>query len=164
MSRVGIRRKVKGVLKRALGADREAPPPAPPSRNAPRPASSAPDGLLFARTEPSEDVADKGRMWVQVKGLVPEEFLVGSVRPVEIFGRRYALARTGDGFHAVLDRCPHAGGSLGEGRLVRDRVACSMHELEFDVRDGSCESDPDLVATVVEVKVQDDMIFVETDR
>jgi nitrite reductase/ring-hydroxylating ferredoxin subunit len=111
-----------------------------------------------------DDTSSKGRMWVQIKGLVPDEFLPGTVRPVEIFGRRYAVARTEEGFFAALDRCPHAGGSLGEGSLEGDRIVCSMHGKEFDVHDGSCATDSDLEASVVEVKVQDDKIFVETDR
>lgn len=172
MSRFGIRRKLKGALKRALGSDQEAPPPpspapqpppARPPRNEPRPAPP-PGKPLFARSEPVDEEAGKGRIWVQVKGLVPDEFPVGTVRPVELFGRRYALARTDEGFFAALDRCPHAGGSLGEGELKGGVIACSMHGYEFDLHDGSCESDPDLVASIVEVMVQDDKIFVETDR
>ncbi len=103
-------------------------------------------------------------MWVQVKGLVPGEFPAGTVRPVEIFGRRYALARTDAGFFATADRCPHAGGSLGEGELQDGALACSMHGYRFDLSDGSCESDPDLSASIVEVKIQDSKLFLETDR
>ena len=169
MSRFGIRSKVKGAIKRALGVGKEAPPPPPPPPP-PRPRSTPPApsaeaaGPLFARSGPVDETAGKGRMWVQVKGLVPDEFLVGAVRPVEIFSRRYALARTDAGFFAALDRCPHAGGSLGEGTLRGDHIVCSMHGYEFDVRDGSCSSDPDLQASIVEVKVQEDKIFLETDR
>ena len=180
MSRFGIRRRVKGAVKRALGVRPEPEaPPAPPPREAtpaPAPASSSPspkapapapaatqDGPLFARNAASGESPGKGRIFVQVKGLRPDDVLRESVRPVEIFGRRYALARTGDGgFYALADRCPHAAGSLGEGSLDGTELACSMHGWTFDVTNGECTSGEESEVATFEVKVEDDKIFVET--
>jgi nitrite reductase/ring-hydroxylating ferredoxin subunit len=54
----------------------------------------------------------------------------------EVGGRRLAVGRTARGYFALDDRCPHAGGSLGEGDLDGERVLCPIHGYAYDVVTG----------------------------
>jgi nitrite reductase (NADH) small subunit len=58
-------------------------------------------------------------------------------RSVEVDGRRIAVFRTPDGFRAIDNACPHAGGPLSDG-IVADRcVTCPLHGLRFDLDSGA---------------------------
>ena len=48
-------------------------------------------------------------------------------------GLDLALFRVGDAVFAVDDSCPHAGGSLANGKLQGTRVACPVHGLKFEL-------------------------------
>jgi nitrite reductase (NADH) small subunit len=57
-------------------------------------------------------------------------------RTVTVDGRRIAVFRTPEGFHAIDATCPHAGGPLADG-LVADRcVTCPLHGWRFDLTSG----------------------------
>lgn len=175
MSRFGIRRKVKAALKAAIGFGAQPrpaaqPPPSPPPVASPpahAPASPRVEDPrpLFARggAHP-DDPAGKGRLWVQVRGLGPDAMQVGSVRRVEVFGRRWALARIEEGYFAVQDRCPHAGGSLAEGKLEGTLLSCPRHGWTFDVRDGTGQAGTSGSVECAAVRVQDGKVFVESNR
>jgi nitrite reductase (NADH) small subunit len=60
----------------------------------------------------------------------------GEVRCFTIAGRRLAVGRTARGFFALDDRCPHAGGSLGEGLLDGESLVCPIHGYAYDVGTG----------------------------
>jgi nitrite reductase/ring-hydroxylating ferredoxin subunit len=51
---------------------------------------------------------------------------------------RVAIFRIGDAVYAIDDRCPHAGGSLGEGTLAGTMVTCPLHGFLVDVTTGQC--------------------------
>lgn len=90
-----------------------------------------------------EDFPASGRMLVEVNR-----------RPVVVF-------RLGDEWFALLNTCPHQGGSLFEGRQIglveADRPAdyrysrageiirCPWHGWEFDIRTGQSRCRPDAV-------------------
>jgi nitrite reductase (NADH) small subunit len=58
-------------------------------------------------------------------------------RSVTVAGRRVAVFRTPDGWHAIDAACPHEGGPLADG-LVADRcVTCPLHGWRFDLRTGA---------------------------
>ena len=54
----------------------------------------------------------------------------------EIGGRRLVVGRTAQGFFALDDTCPHAGGSLSEGMLEAGAVVCPIHGYAYDVVTG----------------------------
>jgi nitrite reductase/ring-hydroxylating ferredoxin subunit len=56
----------------------------------------------------------------------------GQVLCFEIAGRRLAVGRTARGYFALDDRCPHAGGSLGEGEVDGENVLCPIHGHAYD--------------------------------
>jgi nitrite reductase/ring-hydroxylating ferredoxin subunit len=58
------------------------------------------------------------------------------ITPVEVEGRRIALARVGDEVFAVEDRCTHRDCALSEGVLEGEAVLCPCHGSEFDLRTG----------------------------
>lgn len=84
--------------------------------------------------------------------------------------------RLNDGFHALLNVCPHKGTALCEGpvcgttkttdsrKFVYDRageiVRCAWHGWEFDIRSGEFLVDASVKARTFEVTVEDDDIFV----
>lgn len=61
---------------------------------------------------------------------------------VEAVGQRIALFKLTDGYCAIEDTCPHAGGPLSEGPLADDIVACPWHGSRFNVRTGAVLTPP----------------------
>lgn len=55
---------------------------------------------------------------------------------VEVEGRRLALFRVDDRIHAIDDHCPHAGGPLSAGQVVKGVVMCPWHGWRFRLADG----------------------------
>jgi nitrite reductase/ring-hydroxylating ferredoxin subunit len=54
--------------------------------------------------------------------------------------RLVAVARLGSGRLVVVDdRCPHDGGRISDGFVDGERLVCSRHNWEFEVRGGKCE-------------------------
>jgi nitrite reductase/ring-hydroxylating ferredoxin subunit len=61
---------------------------------------------------------------------------------------------------AIADTCPHAGGSLGMGRLEGSIVTCPMHGMKFDVATGCFAGTPDSGVDSYPVKVVDGKVMV----
>jgi 3-phenylpropionate/trans-cinnamate dioxygenase ferredoxin subunit len=92
-----------------------------------------------------------------------EELPPGSRKLVTIESRSIALFNIGGEFFALLDRCPHRGGSLCKGRLTGlveakepgryvysrpgEILRCPWHGWEFDIRTGRSRCDPEKVRT-----------------
>lgn len=65
-------------------------------------------------------------------------------RPVAVtrLGEKLVLWRDGEGgVHAALDRCPHKGALLSEGRIVSGELSCPYHGFRFD-GGGQCTAIP----------------------
>lgn len=60
----------------------------------------------------------------------------GGVMTIEVEGKKLALAKLKNVYYALNDRCPHAGGSLGEGWCEGHTVVCPVHRLKFDLQTG----------------------------
>jgi 3-phenylpropionate/trans-cinnamate dioxygenase ferredoxin subunit len=87
-----------------------------------------------------------------------DEIQPGQRKIVEIGGRRVGVFNVNGEYFAVLDRCPHQGGSLCSGRqsgvvtssrpgeYVTSRsgeiIRCPWHGWEFDLRTGQSWFDP----------------------
>jgi len=61
----------------------------------------------------------------------------GTMKEVTVDGRHILLARVGDIYYAVDNRCPHAGGKLSEGKLEDTVVTCPKHGSQFDLKGGN---------------------------
>lgn len=62
-------------------------------------------------------------------------------RRVTVAGRRIAVFRTDDGYHALAADCPHAGGPLQDGLVADGCVTCPLHGWRFDLASGASLSD-----------------------
>ena len=85
----------------------------------------------------------------------------GARKRVTVGGRSIAVFNIGGELFALLDRCPHKGGSLCEGKLTGlvqspepgvyrysragEILRCPWHGWEFDVRTGKSRCDPQRV-------------------
>ena len=56
----------------------------------------------------------------------------------EISGLSVAILRDGGTVAALMDRCPHSGGSLGQGWVEESEVVCPLHRWRFRLSDGRC--------------------------
>jgi nitrite reductase/ring-hydroxylating ferredoxin subunit len=72
--------------------------------------------------------------WVSVARA--DEVPPGTVKTVWVQARGVALVNLAGRFYAVGGTCPHREGPLGEGRLVRDELACPWHGFRYDPRTG----------------------------
>ena len=61
---------------------------------------------------------------------------------------------------AISDSCPHAGGSLGMGKLDGTIVSCPVHGMKFDVITGYFAGTSDFGVAVYPAKIVDGNIMV----
>lgn len=61
---------------------------------------------------------------------------------VKAAGEQIALFKLGDGYYAIENTCPHAGGPLSEGPLAGDVVTCPWHGSRFNVMTGALLGPP----------------------
>ena len=96
----------------------------------------------------------------------------GERKLVEVRGRPIVIFNLDGEFFGLLNRCPHQGGSLCEGRLVGlieagsepgkyrysragEIVRCPWHGWEFDIRTGQSRCEPDRIrSTQYQVAVE----------
>jgi 3-phenylpropionate/trans-cinnamate dioxygenase ferredoxin subunit len=92
-----------------------------------------------------------------------KELPPGSRKLVEVAGRAIVVFNIGGEYFALLNRCPHQGGNLCEGKLIGllearepghyrytragEILRCPWHGWEFDVRTGQSYCDPDRIRT-----------------
>src|SRR5947209_2417744 len=74
--------------------------------------------------------------WVNLGHLDDDRPGLGAVR--EAAGLRLAVFRSGDEVIVFPDRCPHAGGSLGQGWIEEGEAVCPLHRWRFRLADGRC--------------------------
>lgn len=104
---------------------------------------------------------------------------VGTGRPQMVRIGKYSIGlyRTADGFHALLNVCPHRGAPLCEGLVCgttkeTDRrefvyhreneiVRCAWHGWEFDIRTGASLVDPKVKARTFKVIEEGEDLFVQ---
>ncbi len=61
---------------------------------------------------------------------------------------------------AISDHCPHAGGSLGLGKLDGKIVTCPVHGMKFDVTTGCFAGTSDFGVAAYPAKIVDGQILV----
>ena len=89
-------------------------------------------------------------------GAIPE----GRGEAFTINGRLVAVFRSGDGYFAIDDLCPHMGASLGAGEVREGIVTCPWHAWRFRVCDGTWCDNPKIKTASHEVRVVGDEIQV----
>ncbi len=92
-----------------------------------------------------------------------DELAPGEARRFDVGGRRIALARCGDAFHAVDDRCSHEDYSLAEGEVWADecQIECPRHGSTFDLLTGEpCSLPATQPVAVYEVVIDGETVSV----
>ena len=89
-----------------------------------------------------------------------EQIPDGSGAPFKATGKDVALLNVGGNICAIADTCPHAGGSLGLGKLDGNIVTCPVHRMRFDVTTGCFSGTSDLGVATYVVKVVNGKIMV----
>jgi nitrite reductase/ring-hydroxylating ferredoxin subunit len=84
----------------------------------------------------------------------------GTVRRVEVDGRRVCLANQDGEVFALDDRCLHKGGSLGDGRLHAGLVTCPLHWWRYDLRTGAVAGRPSERVATFPTRVADGRVLV----
>ena len=90
-------------------------------------------------------------------GQVPE----GGAHAVEVAGLRLAIFRDGEMFHALLGRCPHAGGEMGRGWVEDGEAVCPLHRWRFRLSTGRCTSVPGQSLHRFRCEVREGQVWVE---
>jgi len=74
-----------------------------------------------------------------------------------------AVFRTAeDKVFALHDKCPHKGGPLSQGIVHGEKVTCPLHGWNIQLADGQAVA-PDVgQAACVEVKVENDVVYLKT--
>ena len=79
---------------------------------------------------------------------------------VRVGERELAIFNLAGTFFALEGRCPHRGGSLGEGTVENGHVYCPLHGWEFDVKTGRCIGNPEKPIESLPTRVLDGQVQV----
>jgi len=66
------------------------------------------------------------------------DFPASGIASVMLGGWRILVARAGEEFRALNDRCTHAASPLSTGRLRHGAIMCPLHGARFDMASGRC--------------------------
>ena len=67
-----------------------------------------------------------------------EDVTDGRALAVVVDGLGLAIFRDGETYHALLGRCPHADGVMGEGWVEEGEAVCPSHRWRFRLTTGRC--------------------------
>jgi len=86
---------------------------------------------------------------------------IGKVTTINVGRKKICLAHTADGFFAVNDKCPHNGGSLGNGYCTAEgSVVCPVHRYHFDLRTGRAKSGLGDFVQTYPLEIRDDGVYI----
>lgn len=96
--------------------------------------------------------------FIEVTGL--EQLRPGRGLRFRVAEKDVALFNVEGNICAISDVCPHAGGSLGLGKLDGTIVICPVHGMKFDVTTGCFAGTTDFGVAAYAAKVVDGKILV----
>ncbi len=67
-----------------------------------------------------------------------EDIKEGRGITVNVDGLRVAVFRDAGAVHALLGRCPHANGTMGDGWIEDGEAVCPLHMWRFKLSTGRC--------------------------
>jgi ferredoxin-nitrite reductase len=82
------------------------------------------------------------------------EIAEGSAKLVRMKGEEMAVFRSNGHLYGIQNICPHEGGQLCKGWLENGEVVCPLHGYKFDLKTGTCSTDPKLKVKVFRLVVQ----------
>lgn len=96
--------------------------------------------------------------WFSACGVA--EIPAGRGRTIEVSGLRVALYLHGGSVVALSDRCPHQGGSLGQGWVEDGEAVCPLHRWRFKLGDGRCATMRGNSVHRFPVEVREEMVWI----
>lgn len=88
---------------------------------------------------------------------VPDGRAVG----VDVDGLGIAVFNDGGSFVALLNRCPHANGSMSQGWIEDGEAVCPLHMWRFKLKSGRCSTIQGQSLHKFACEIRDGMIWVE---
>lgn len=106
-----------------------------------------------------------------VKVADTSELTSGSKKKIYVGDKVILLSNVNGSYYAISDKCPHMGGSLGEGVLKDGIITCPKHGAKFDVKTGEAVGEAKMLLLKIKVKnnrvfplkIEGNDIFVEID-
>lgn len=89
------------------------------------------------------------------------EVPMGQRKLVLVGGKWIALFHLPEGWFAIDNACPHAGGSLSEGGIKDTVVTCPWHFWPFDLRTGRNPVIPSIRADTYPVRVHGGQVQIQ---
>jgi nitrite reductase (NADH) small subunit len=86
---------------------------------------------------------------------------LGRMKAIPAGDKRIVVIHTPRGFFALDNTCPHRGGPLVEGDIIKDEIICPWHLWGFDISTGHCAGNPEIAVATHEVRIDGDRIFVK---
>jgi nitrite reductase/ring-hydroxylating ferredoxin subunit len=84
------------------------------------------------------------------------------MKGVDVEGKRILLTNLDGNVYAVSAICTHEYTDLSAGFMIEDRVVCSLHLSQFDLRDGRVYNPhAEKPLETFNVKIEEGQIFVE---
>ena len=90
-----------------------------------------------------------------------DEVEEGRGHAVEVDGLRIAVFRDGGAYYALLGRCPHANGAMGDGWVEEGEAVCPLHRWRFKLSTGRCTSMPGQSLHKFRCEVREGRVWVE---
>ncbi|MFZ5478499.1 MAG: Rieske (2Fe-2S) protein [Myxococcota bacterium] len=149
----GVRAKLRGLVGGGSSPAASSRPASSPPPQKYEPAEKA----LGLRREPPRDVTppDGYEVVLHKDALDP-----GRIIEIIIGGTAIAVGNVGGTYYAVSNACAHADGPLGEGSLEGHVVTCPYHGWQYDLRDGSCKTNPHAKVATYPVQIVGDAVCV----
>lgn len=92
-----------------------------------------------------------------VKVADTSELTSGSKKKIFVGDKVILLSNVDGSYYAISDKCPHMGGSLGEGVLKDGIITCPKHGAKFDVKTGKAVGEAKML--LLKIKVKDSAVF-----
>jgi len=99
-----------------------------------------------------------------IKVLKTEDLPIGKSAIILVNGQEIAVFNYKNEYYAVLNKCPHKGGPLGEGRVQEGIVICPNHEWRFELKTGNSMQNPEMKVKIFPVRIKDEKIYVGFDQ
>ena len=99
-----------------------------------------------------------------IKVLKAEDLPIGKSAIILVGGLEIAVFNYKNEYFAILNKCPHKGGPLGEGRVQEGIVICPNHEWRFELKTGNSMQNPEMKVKIFPVRIKDEKIYVGFDQ
>jgi len=94
----------------------------------------------------------------QLDELLPAQ---NKVATVKVNGKAYCIGKLGDNFYAINNKCPHAGGSLGDGKCDAEGVVtCPFHRYQFSLKTGQMVNGQGYYVDTFSLELREDGLYI----